>query len=352
MRRKPAAAAPGGAAYNPADERATTAWPVATVPSYPDDAAVPARQGGASGQARVLPHGGLLQTVLRRRTARAPLLDITLTARGASVAPIPWRECPTMRSAVSGEAGAARRIGRDLRADRRSGDRQGARRAGSHAWSRRAVTDAGLLDAKRGCCSSRCILSGSASASPHSASGGQLRLATWTPRTLPRARAHRSQRAAPSRRQRRCAARRVPARALPPWQFDAGAAARRGRAAGTRSRAWRRGRAARGAGSRRAPSLCAGPQQAASPACGRSSWSRPRIRRSRRRDAAQLEITETLRGEPAPTLLAARRLRDRGRGAARRWLSQPLRSAMLRLRGTRRSRACRLPPVRRRIAAG
>ena len=66
----------------------------------------------------------------------ARLLDITLTTRGQSAGmPIPMAGVPYhVARAVPGPAGQARRVGGDLRADRRSGDQQGAGRTrrGAH----------------------------------------------------------------------------------------------------------------------------------------------------------------------------------------------------------------------------
>jgi DNA mismatch repair protein MutS len=81
----------------------------------------------------------------------ARLLDITLTTRGAvgrTADPHGRRALPRGRT-VSGEAGQAWRIGGHLRADRRSGDQQGAGRAQAVA---RIVTPGTLTDAA---CSTR-----------------------------------------------------------------------------------------------------------------------------------------------------------------------------------------------------
>ena len=241
--------------------------------------------------------------------------------------------------AVSGEAGAARRIGRDLRADRRSGDRQGARSsARSHAWSRRErspMQDCSMPSAIR--CSSRCILVRQrvGLASAQLLGSDSCAFATWTPRTL----AAELERIDPSelllsRWQRRCAAVRTGAGACVAAVAASTPVRRRG--------AWQNSSApaiSRPLASRTRRSRCRRPARSLHYAQATQQAALAHVRslvveqtgEYVALDAAtrrNLEITETLRGEPSPTLLS---LLDGCATAAgsrllRRWLSQPLRA--------------------------
>ena len=102
---------------------------------YADDAAVPAHQGAASRQAAVLPHGRFLRAVLRRcRAGRAAARHHAHAARRVRRrADQDGRRALPRGRAISRQAGQARRIGRDLRADRRPEHLQGSGRAPGHA---------------------------------------------------------------------------------------------------------------------------------------------------------------------------------------------------------------------------
>ena len=87
------------------------------------------------GRAAVLSHGRLLRAVLRRREARrAPARHHADGARSVGGPADPdGRRAVSQRRELSREAGAPRRIGGDLRADRRSGEIQGSGRAAGRA---------------------------------------------------------------------------------------------------------------------------------------------------------------------------------------------------------------------------
>ena len=77
--------------------------------------------------AGVASHGRFLRAVLRRRPARARLLDITLTGtrQVRRRADPDGRGAVSRRSRLPGEAGRLGRVGRDLRTDRRPATSKG-----------------------------------------------------------------------------------------------------------------------------------------------------------------------------------------------------------------------------------
>ena len=97
--------------------------------AHPDDAAVPAPQGAAPGHAAFLPDGDFYELFYEDAEKAARLLDITLTTRGQSagvpirMAGVPFHSLESLPR----QAGQARRIGGDLRADRRPWQRPKAR---------------------------------------------------------------------------------------------------------------------------------------------------------------------------------------------------------------------------------
>ncbi len=106
-----------------------------SVASHADDAAVPAHQGGASRHARVLPDGRFLRAVFRRRRkSRAPARPHAHAARriGRQSDQDGGRAVSRGR-AIPREAREARRVGRDLRTDRRPGDLEGSGRTQGRA---------------------------------------------------------------------------------------------------------------------------------------------------------------------------------------------------------------------------
>ena len=245
------------------------------------------------------------------------LLDITLTARGQSAgAPIPMAGVPY--HAVDGYLAKLMKLGESVAICEQIGDPATSKgpveRKVLRVVTPGTLTDANLLDAQARLPARR----GRIRAGTGRASRGSIsRRAQFTLTEVPAAEAQRRARAARRRRaarpRRHAGAPRcdggVPTRALPAWQFDARrgeqgarealrhARPRRLRRRGSRPRARRRRRAA---GLRRAPR-----SNRRSRTCARSP-SRPRanIWRSMPATRRNLEITETLRGEPAPTLLS------------------------------------------------
>ena len=254
----------------------------------------------------------------------ARLLDITLTARGASAgAPIPMAGVPYHAvEQLPREADEARRVGRDLRADRRPGDEQGpgraqgaARRHAGHGHRRRT-------------CSTRSATACSSRVNPgrHRTGIAWLNLASgqFTLAEVPRgrdrrgARAPRRRRAARSRRRRRALARarRADARAARVAvrcrrrDARAGQALRHARPRGVR----RRGPRPRASAP---PARCSTtPRRRSSRrsrTCARSRVETgERIPRARRRDAPQSrDHRDAARRARADAAVAARHLRDR-----------------------------------------
>jgi DNA mismatch repair protein MutS len=293
----------------------------------------------------------------------APLLDITLTARGASAgAPIPMAGVPY--HAVEQYLAKLVRLGESVAICEQIGDPATAKgpveRKVTRVVTPGTVTDAGLLDAKR---DSLLValhpVRQRVGLASLNFSGGQLRLRDLDAADL----AAELERIAPSELlypdgNGVALPARVPARALPPWQFDAGAAARRvAEQLGTHDLA------AFGVADVPLAVQAAGALLHYAQATQQAALAHVRLLVVEQTgeyvalDAAtrrNLEITETLRGEPAPTLLS---LLDGCATAAgsrllRRWLSQPLRARDV---ATSRHEAiaelAASPPVRRRIAA-
>ena len=102
---------------------------------HADDAAVPAHQGRASRHPGVLPDGRLLRAVLRRRRKSvAPDRPYAHPARHVGGrAGQDGRRAGAFGRAVPRQAGEARPVGGDRRADRRPGDREGPGRPPGHA---------------------------------------------------------------------------------------------------------------------------------------------------------------------------------------------------------------------------
>jgi DNA mismatch repair protein MutS len=274
----------------------------------------------------------------------APLLDITLTARGASAgAPIPMAGVPY--HAVEQYLAKLIRIGESVAICEQIGDPATAKgpveRKVTRIVTPGTVTDAGLLEAKRDC-----LLVALAPAKQQvglawlDLAGGQLHLRDLPATDL----AAELERLAPSEllypegmdRGVGVAWRDgVPARALPPWQFDADAAVRRLTAQlGTHDLT------AFGVADAPLAVQAAGAllhyAQATQPT---PSASLPHVRTLAVEraddhlalDAAtrrNLEITETLRGEPAPTLLSLLDACTTAAGSRllRHWLANPLRT--------------------------
>jgi DNA mismatch repair protein MutS len=268
----------------------------------------------------------------------APLLDITLTARGASAgSPIPMAGVPY--HAVEQYLAKLIRLGESVAICEQVGDPATAKgpveRRVTRIITPGTVTDAALLEAKRDC-----LLVALAPAKQRvgvaslDLAGGQLRL-----HDLPAAElAAELERLAPSEMlypegMERAWRESVPARALPPWHFDADAATRRLTALlGTHDLA------AFGAADAPLAVQAAGALLLYAQATQQTPSSLDHIRAlvverggdHLALDAAtrrNLEITETLRGEPAPTLLS---LLDTCATAAgsrllRHWLANPLR---------------------------
>jgi DNA mismatch repair protein MutS len=274
----------------------------------------------------------------------APLLDITLTSRGASAgAPIPMAGVPY--HAVEQYLAKLIRLGESVAICEQIGDPATAKgpveRKVMRIVTPGTVTDAGLLEAKRDC-----LLVALAPSKQRigvawlDLAGGQLRL-----RDLPAAElAAELERLAPSELlypdgageiPARAWREGVPARALPPWQFDADAAHRRLTAQlGTHDLA------AFGVAEAPLAVQAAGAllhyaqttQQAPSGSLGHIRWlaveraaDHLALDASTRRN---LEITETLRGEPAPTLLSLLDACTTAAGSRllRQWLTNPLRA--------------------------
>jgi DNA mismatch repair protein MutS len=271
----------------------------------------------------------------------APLLDITLTARGASAgAPIPMAGVPY--HAVEQYLAKLIRLGESVAICEQIGDPATAKgpveRRVTRIVTPGTVTDAALLEAKRDC-----LLVALAPAQQRiglawlDLAGGQLRL-----RDLPATElAAELERLAPSEllypegmdpASGRAWRDGVPSRALPPWQFDTDAATRRLTAQlGTHDLA------AFGVVDAPLAVQAAGALLHYAQATQQASLHHIRSLAVERGgdhlalDAAtrrNLEITETLRGEPAPTLLS---LLDgcvtaAGSRLLRHWLANPLRS--------------------------
>jgi DNA mismatch repair protein MutS len=272
----------------------------------------------------------------------APLLDITLTARGASAgAPIPMAGVPY--HAVEQYLAKLIRLGESVAICEQIGDPATAKgpveRRVTRIVTPGTVTDAALLEAKRDCLlvaiapsQQRVGLAGLDLA------GGQLRLRDLPATELPAE----LERLAPSellypegmyQESGRPWREGVASRALPPWHFDTDAATRRLTAQlGTRDLA------AYGVADAPLAVQAAGAllhyaqatQQAPSSLDHIRSLAVERGGDHLALDAAtrrNLEITETLRGEPAPTLLS---LLDgcvtaAGSRLLRHWLTNPLR---------------------------
>jgi DNA mismatch repair protein MutS len=273
----------------------------------------------------------------------APLLDITLTARGASAgAPIPMAGVPY--HAVEQYLAKLIRLGESVAICEQIGDPATAKgpveRRVTHIVTPGTVTDAALLEAKRDC-----LLVALAPSQQRvgiawlDLAGGQLRL-----RDLPITElAAELERLAPSELlypegMNQASGRPwrdgVPSRALPPWHFDTDAATRRLTAQlGTHDLA------AFGVADAPLAVQAAGALLHYAQATQQASSSLDHIRSLAVErggdhlalDAAtrrNLELTETLRGEPAPTLLS---LLDgcvtaAGSRLVRQWLTNPLRS--------------------------
>ena len=271
----------------------------------------------------------------------APLLDITLTARGASAgAPIPMAGVPY--HAVEQYLAKLIRLGESVAICEQIGDPATAKgpveRRVTRIVTPGTVTDAALLEAKRDC-----LLVALAPAQQRiglawlDLAGGQLRL-----RDLPATElAAELERLAPSEllypegmdpASGRAWRDGVPSRALPPWQFDTDAATRRLTAQlGTHDLA------AFGVVDAPLAVQAAGALLHYAQATQQASLHHIRSLAVERGgdhlalDAAtrrNLEITETLRGEPAPTLLS---LLDgcvtaAGSRLLRHWLANPLRA--------------------------
>jgi DNA mismatch repair protein MutS len=275
----------------------------------------------------------------------APLLDITLTARGASAgAPIPMAGVPY--HAVEQYLGKLIRLGESVAICEQIGDPATAKgpveRKVTRVVTPGTVTDAALLEAKRDC-----LLVALAPAQQRiglawlDLAGGQLRLRDLPVTEL----AAELERLAPSEllypegmnpASGRAWRDGVPSRALPPWQFDTDAATRRLTAQlGTLDLA------AFGVADAPLAVQAAGAllhyAQATQQATSLNHIRSLAVERGGDHlalDSAtrrNLEITETLRGEPAPTLLS---LLDgcvtaAGSRLLRQWLANPLRSREL-----------------------
>jgi DNA mismatch repair protein MutS len=269
----------------------------------------------------------------------APLLDITLTSRGASAgAPIPMAGVPY--HAVEQYLAKLVRLGESVAICEQIGDPATAKgpveRKVTRIVTPGTLTDAGLLDAKRDC-----LL---VALNPQRQRVGLAWLNLAAGRVglhdVPREElATELQRLSPSELiypdgADSVALDGVPARALPPWQFDADAAARRlAEQLGTRDLA--------AFGTEDAPLAV----QAAGALLqyAQATQSAPRALAHVRSlivehagdhlalDAAtrrNLEIVETLRGQPAPTLLSLldRCITAAGSRLLRLWLTNPLRA--------------------------
>jgi DNA mismatch repair protein MutS len=274
----------------------------------------------------------------------APLLDITLTSRGASAgAPIPMAGVPY--HAVDQYLAKLIRLGESVAICEQIGDPATAKgpveRKVTRIVTPGTVTDAGLLEAKRDCLLVALAPSGErVGVAWLDLAGGQLRL-----RDLPAAElAAELERLGPSEllypdgtvpAYARAWRDGVPAHALPPWQFDADAAVRRLTAQlGTHDLA------AFGVADSPLAVQAAGAmlhyaqatQAAPSGSLGHiRSLAVERAADHLALDAAtrrNLEITETLRGEPAPTLLSLLDTCGTAAGSRllRQWLINPLRS--------------------------
>ena len=269
----------------------------------------------------------------------ARLLDITLTARGTSAgdADEDGRRAGALGRAVPRQAGEARRVGRDLRADRRPGDRQGPGRAQGHAH--RHARDAHRLR--------RCWTTRPTTSCLSVSAGTKARVGlAWLSLAERRAARRRSRAAGAGRTS--CDASRPPkcwsptrsrmlerllhARGCPRGTSTSKPASKRAAEAARRRHARRlrlRGPDARHRRVRRAARLR---RQDAGPGA-RARHARSRAERAGeyvRLDAAtrrNLELTETLRGEPAPTLFSLLDECATGMGSRllRHWLHHPLR---------------------------
>jgi DNA mismatch repair protein MutS len=272
----------------------------------------------------------------------APLLDITLTARGASAgAPIPMAGVPY--HAVEQYLAKLIRLGESVAICEQIGDPATAKgpveRRVTRIVTPGTVTDAALLEAKRDCLLVAIALSQQrVGLAWLDLAGGQLRLRDLPATELPAE----LERLAPSellypegmyQESGRPWREGVASRALPPWHFDTDAATRRLTAQlGTRDLA------AYGVADAPLAVQAAGAllhyaqatQQAPSSLDHIRSLAVERGGDHLALDAAtrrNLEITETLRGEPAPTLLS---LLDgcvtaAGSRLLRHWLTNPLR---------------------------
>src|SRR5215472_6084798 len=267
----------------------------------------------------------------------APMLDITLTARGASAgAPIPMAGVPY--HAVEQYLAKLVRLGESVAICEQIGDPATAKgpveRRVTRVVTPGTVTDAGLLDAKRDSLLVAVLpVRERAGLASLSLSGGQLRIRDLALDEL----GAELERLAPSELlypdgQPVTLLAGVPARALPPWQFDADAATRRlTEQLGTRDLA------AFGVADAPLAVPAAGALLHYAQATQQTALGHVRslavehageyvaLDSATRRN---LEITETLRGDPSPTLLS---LLDGCASAAgsrllRRWLVQPLRA--------------------------
>jgi DNA mismatch repair protein MutS len=293
----------------------------------------------------------------------APMLDITLTARGASAgAPIPMAGVPY--HAVEQYLAKLVRLGESVAICEQIGDPATSKgpveRKVTRIVTPGTLTDAALLDSKRDS-----LLVALLPARRRvglawlNLAGGQLRLREVSADEL----AAELERLAPSELifpegDGVALPAGVPVRPLPPWQFDADAAQRRlAQQLGTLELA------AFGVADAPLAVQAAGALLQYAQATQQTSLSHVRslaVEQSSDHvalDAAtrrNLEITQTLRGEPAPTLLS---LLDRcatpaGSRLLRQWLAQPLRAraeATARQAGIEELGAA--PPTRRRLAA-
>ena len=267
----------------------------------------------------------------------APLLDITLTARGQSAgAPIPMAGVPY--HAVEQYLARMVRLGHSVAICEQIGDPALAKgpveRRVTRIVTPGTLTDAGLLDGKRDCLLVAIHASGArAGAAWLNLAGGRLHLRdlplTELPELLERIDPSEILHADGSAPVTQGAA---PAHALPPWRFDGAAAVRRicGQF-GTRDLA--------PFGADDAPLAIAAAGALLEYAQGTQQTTLAHVRTlvvERDTDSLalgavtrrNLEITETLRGEPAPTLLSLLDGCASGAGSRllRAWLTNPLRA--------------------------
>ena len=267
----------------------------------------------------------------------APLLDITLTSRGASAgAPIPMAGVPF--HAVEQYLAKLIRLGESVAICEQIGDPATSKgpveRRVTRVVTPGTVTDSGLLEANRPCLLVAAHIVGQrAGVAWLDLAGGRLTLSEAARSELGAL----LERLAPSEllhpEGQAVARSGTPARALPPWQFDGDAAQRRlTEQLGTRDLA------AFGADEAPLAVAAAGAllqyaratQQAALAHVRSVIVEQPSdhvaLDASTRRN---LEITETLRGEPAPTLLSLLDSCMTGAGSRllRHWLTNPTRSS-------------------------